>query len=151
MLAAIASDPGLCPNSNFEGRVFQLRARPSSLSELSLRALRLECLGAHPATVKTRSERSVLCSLLTVASHGGANGEARSNAFGRLLAWRSFTALVGLPEGAALGEVAARAAETQWLSFESTSPWFSRVSLDLGVVALRPDNSVAVLATTDSQ
>lgn len=149
-LAAVASDAGTAPNSSYEGRVFQLDRRPPSLGSFALRSLSLECLGTHPARVKACTARDVMGLLLTLGTVGGAYGEARSAAYGRLLAWRSLTALVGLPAGAPLGDVEALAQRTGWLSFESDSGWFNQVSLDVGLVALRADASLAVVAMTDT-
>ncbi|MDP1823682.1 MAG: DUF6183 family protein [Archangium sp.] len=150
VLAAVAADEGLCPNSTYEGRVFQLDRRPPSLSSLALRSLSLECLGANPAKVKPCDAREVMGLLLTLGTIGGAYGEGRSAAYGRLLAWRSLTALAGLPAGAPLAEVEALAQRLEWLSFESDSDWFNHVSLDVGLVGLRADDSLAVVAMTDT-
>jgi hypothetical protein len=149
-LAAVASDPGTAPNSSYEGRVFKLDRRPPSLGSFALRSLSLECLGTHPARVKACTAREVMALLVTLGTLGGANGEARSAAYGRLLAWRSLTALVGFPAGAPLAEVEALAQRIDWLSFESDSGWFNHVSLDVGLVALRADASLAVVAMTDT-
>ena len=60
------------------------------------------------------------------------------------------TALTGLPRGAPFSEVEARAEKTEWLSFECKSDWFHQVALDVGLVSLRPDSSLSVLAVTDT-
>ena len=150
LLAAVAADPALCPNSTFEARVFQLDAQPPTLLALSLRSLSLACLSEQTVRVRPSDAREVMGLLLTLGTVGGAYGEARSAAYGRLLAWRSLTALVGLPAGTPLPEVEALAQRTHWLRFESDSRWFHHVSLDVGLVALRADCSLAVLAVTDT-
>lgn len=150
-LAAVASEPGLCPNSTWEGRVFRLAQRPPSLKALCLSAFPLECLGAKAAARVTPATSGKALELLAMlGTSGGADTEARSAAYGRLLAWRSLAALVGLPSHAHLEEIEALALRTEWLCFQSDSRWFHRVSLDVGLVALRPDDTLAVVAITDS-
>ncbi len=149
-LAAVASDPALCPNSTIEARCYRLATRPPSLRALSLQPLALDCLSAHPARVKPVSAREVMGTLMMLGTLGGAYAEARSAAHGRRLAWHSLTALVGLPAGAPFPEVEALAGRTDWLFFGSDSPWFDHVGLDVGLVALRADSTVAVVAMTDS-
>ena len=149
-LAAVAFNQALCPNSTFETRCFRLAARPPSLRAMSLQPLELECLVGAPVKVKSVTARHVMQALIMLGTTGGAYSEARSAAHGRALAWRSMTALTGLPRGAPLSEVEALAARTEWLAFECESEWFNQVSHDVGLVALRPDSTLAVLAVTDT-
>lgn len=92
----------------------------------------------------------VLATLFGAAANGGAYGHGRGSAYGRLDAWRSFAALADT-EATALDEIAARANTCRgWWEFEATNDWFARITLDLGIVTLRPDGAtLAVLAATD--
>lgn len=149
-VCAVMADPGLAPNATFEARAVKLSARPPSVEAISLQQFKLECLADAPAKVHRVSAREVMAVLVCLGTCGGAYGEARSAAYGRLLAWRSLRALVG--EGAArrLPEVQEQAEACQWAQFESDSRWFNHVSFDVGLVCLRPDSSVAVAAMTDT-
>lgn len=148
-LAAVAADAAIFPNTVFEARTFRLLTRPPSLRATSLQPLRLECLMGHPAAVRACSARHAL-QLLLMLGINGVYARARSAAHGRALAWRSMTTLVGLPRETPLAEVEAEAARTEWLSFESKSPWFLQMTLDGGLVSLRADGTLAVLAVTST-
>ena len=53
--------------------------------------------------------------------------------------------------GTSEDDVAARAGECAWLTFDADTEWFHAVVWDLGIAALRPDGrTVAVLAGTDT-
>jgi hypothetical protein len=151
VMASALSDEALAPNARWEGRVFRLAKAPLRVETLALRELPLESLGAgSPPRMRASQPREVMALLLQVATCGGAYVAARSAAFGRLLAWRSLRALTGAADAASFDDVAALAEQCQWAQFASDSDWFDHVVLDVGLVCLRPDASVAVLAMTDT-
>lgn len=149
-VCAVMADPGLAPNATLEARVVQLSARPPALEAMSLQQFGLECLLDAPAKVSRVSAREVMAVLVCLGTTGGAYAEARSAAYGRLLAWRSLRALTGAGPELTLAQLEARAEACQWLQFESDSRWFNHISFDVGLVCLRPDSTVAVAAMTDT-
>lgn len=148
-LCAVLADPALAPNATFEAKVVQLATRPPRLEALELSQLELEVVSDGQTRVAHRTQREVMGALLCLATTGGAYGEVRSSAWGRLLAWRSLRALVGLGSEPSHEEVEARALACEWLQFQNDGPWFNHVSFDLGLACLRPDASLAVVALTD--
>ncbi|MFT3712202.1 MAG: DUF6183 family protein [Archangium sp.] len=151
VMASVLSDEALAPNSTWEGRVFKLERAPLRVETLALFPLKLDCLAAGtPPKMRASTPREVMALLLQLATCGGAYVAARSAAFGRLLAWRSLRALTGAADNASFDEVNALAEQCQWAQFESDSDWFAHVVLDVGLVCLRPDARLAVLAMTDS-
>lgn len=151
LMASVLSEEALAPNATWEGRVFKLDRAPLRVEALSLFSLGLDCLaGATPPRARASTSHEVLALLLQLGTGGGAYVVARSAAWGRLLGWRSLRALSGAPETASLEVVAALASSCQWAQFESESDWFNHVVIDVGLVCLRPDGTVAVLALTDT-
>lgn len=146
-LAAVMAEPGLAPNATWEGAVVQLERRPPSLQAVYLPGLDLECLEGAPARVMAASAHEVMVALLTRATLGGSECQAHSAAYGRLLAWKSMGALVGV--NGTVDEIAAAAAQCEWVRFDSDNPWFDHERGDLGVACLRPDRVLAVVATTE--
>jgi hypothetical protein len=149
-VCAVMSEPGLAPNATVEARVVKLGARPPSVEAMSLQQFELECLVDAPAKVSPVSAHEVMGVLVCLGTSGGAYAEARSAAYGRLLAWRSMRALVGADVASTLPQVEATAQACQWAQFESDSRWFNHISYDVGLVCLRPDSSVAIAAMTDT-
>jgi hypothetical protein len=150
-MAAVLSDEALAPNATWEGRVFALERAPLRVETLALFPLALQCLaGGAPPKMRGSTPHEVMALLLQLATCGGAYVAARSAAWGRLLAWRSLRALTGAAEKASYDEVHALAEQCQWAQFASDSEWFAHVVLDVGLVCLRPDAKLAVLALTDS-
>jgi uncharacterized protein (TIGR02996 family) len=74
---------------------------------------------------------------------------ATGGAYGRLAAFRSLAGLTGAV-GRHAEEIAATAEECLWLRFETATWWKDPWSLDLAILAVRPDRTtVAVLAASD--
>ena len=149
-VCAVMADPGLAPNATLEARVLKLGEKPPSVEAMSLQQFELECLADAAARVSRVDAHGVMAALVCLGTSGGAYGEARSAAFGRLLAWRSLRALVGAEAASTLPQVESRAQACQWAQFESDSRWFNHISYDVGLVCLRPDSSVALAAMTDT-
>jgi hypothetical protein len=146
---------GVAHQQLLEARVFRSprRLRREDLSIDLLLSLGLECLtGAARDNVFAHllPPGDSFGLLLGAASGGGCYGPALEGAYGRLAAWQSCAALVGVPDETPVEEVAAQVQRTTWVSFSANTGWFYNI-LDLGLVALRPDGrSLAVLAATDS-
>ncbi|AUG75475.1 hypothetical protein CFP65_0512 [Kitasatospora sp. MMS16-BH015] len=89
--------------------------------------------------------------LFTAASLGGGHDDYRwRGAYGRLAAWRSIAALVGVPDDARPGEVEQRAAACTWYGFNASTDWFNYADMDIGLLVVSPDGRrLAVLAATD--
>jgi uncharacterized protein DUF6183 len=138
-------------NGAIEAHEFTLAPPASRLDAAVLFALGLSCLAGEPSVAIQSIDPSVAVeALLRAATNGGAYGGALCGAYGRLAAWRSLSALAGVPSRASVDRAAAAARECEWLSFFSEG-WFEDVAWDLGLVALRPDRTtIAVLAATDT-
>lgn len=149
-LCAVLADPALAPNATLEAKVVQFAQRPPKLEALALRSLELECVAEGKTESARRAAREVMAALVCLGTTGGAYGEVRSAAWGRLLAWRSLRALVGLDDDATYADVEARAERCEWLQFQNDGRWFNHVTFDLGLACLRPDASLAVVAMTDT-
>jgi hypothetical protein len=138
-------------NGRIEARVFRL-PEPATLDGDLLDALGLQALdGEGGIAARQAAPADVMRILFAAASVGGAYGGGQGGAYGRLLAWRSLAGLTGAPAADEVDDVAARAGECAWLTFDADTEWFHAVVWDLGIAALRPDGrTVAVLAGTDT-
>ncbi len=142
-------------NCKIEAKLIQTTS-PITTSDLSakhLLNLQLECLaGATPKDVKVdiiKPERAFAI-LFLAASCGGAYNSGEDGAYGRLAAWKSLAAIVGVADNASFDEVANAVKQSSWCSFEATTEWFYNVAWDFGIVCVRPDKRhIAVLAATD--
>lgn len=142
-------------NGKIEAKLIQTTS-PITTSDLSakhLLNLQLECLaGATPKDVKVdiiKPERAFAI-LFLAASCGGAYTSGEDGAYGRLAAWKSLAAIVGVADNVSFDEVANAVKESGWCSFEATTEWFYNVAWDFGIVCVRPDKRhIAVLAATD--
>lgn len=138
-----------------EAKVFSV-APPvlASSGKALLRALPLECLaGASRVEAAFVQASAVFGTLFAAAANGGAYSSGFGGAYGRLAAWRSYGALVGAPEDAAIDEIETRGAACAFLSFgaDSDAPWFHGVAWDFGLACVRDRGAtVAVLAATDT-
>jgi hypothetical protein len=144
-------------NRRLEARVFTLSppVAPEALGTDLLVRLGLACLGDMSQDVLgavTRADADIAFRQLFAASaYGGPWTPGRFGAYGRLDAWRSLAALVGVDERAPLPEVERQALACTWLDLRGVSEWFSENTWgwELGLAALRPDGaSIAVLAAT---
>ncbi|GCE08172.1 DUF6183 family protein [Dictyobacter aurantiacus] len=89
-------------------------------------------------------------SLFQTASHGGAYNNGHKAALGRLEAWISLAGLANAEDGASIQQVLQAAQKCQWFQF-TTDTWFYNFVWDLGMIAIRPDQtSLAVLTATDT-
>ncbi|MFZ5446807.1 MAG: DUF6183 family protein [Myxococcota bacterium] len=149
-LCAVQADAALAPNATLDARVVRLSEPPPRLRALSLRQFELDALLEGETNVSERVPREVFGALICLGTIGGAYAETRSGAWGRLLAWRSLRALVGAAPTEPPEQVEARALRCGWLQFENSGRWFNRVSFDLGLVCVRPDATVAIVAMTDT-
>jgi len=141
-------------SGKIEAKVFSLSPAVdrNSVGSWLLRALPLEATTATARLDCTRTgPEGVFGPLFSAASNGGAYSSGLGGAYGRLAAWTSLGALVGLSSSdpAAIDAIAAKAT---FLGFRAPGPWFYDVAWDLGALALRPDGkTVAVLAATDTE
>lgn len=142
-------------NGKFEAKLFQSTA-PISITDVSAKQLlnlQLECFsGATLSDLKVDEVKAdcAFALLFSAASVGGAYPSGKEGAYGRLAAWKSLAALVGVADGANFDEVANAAKQSSWCSIHSKAKWFYNVAWDFGIVCLRPDKRhIAVLAATD--
>lgn len=142
-------------NGKFEAKLFQTTS-PISIADVSpklLLNLQLECLAdAKQRDVKVDivAPDRLFAILFLAASNGGAYPSGVEGAYGRLAAWKSLAAIVGVADNASFDEVSGAVKQSGWCSFESHAEWFYKVAWDFGIVCLRPDNRhIAVLAATD--
>lgn len=142
-------------NGRSEARVFTLPAPFAEFPGLVplLLGLPLACLaGAGPDTTDAvELEPAQAFNHLFSSAKGGAYSGARSPAYARVHAWRSFAALAGLPEVSTVLEIGTAARRCRWHSFQAWNDWFYDVAWDLGLLVLRPDGrTVAILAASDT-
>jgi hypothetical protein len=143
-------------NGVIEAALFRADTKVSSgsLAAESVLSLPLECLfGAATADIDLTaiSPAEALSYLFSAAAAGGAYNSGLDAAYGRLAAWCSAAALVGVDEDVSLDEVAAATERCVWMDFTARTEWFYRVAWDLGLLVLRPDQrTLAVLAATDT-
>ncbi|MDP3510096.1 MAG: DUF6183 family protein [Candidatus Melainabacteria bacterium] len=142
-------------NGKIEAKLFQTTS-PITTSDLSakhLLNLQLECLAsATPKDVKVDivTPEHAFAILFLAASCGGAYTSGEEGAYGRLAAWKSLAALVGVADSASFDEVSSAVKQSDWCSFEASTEWFYNVAWDFGIVCVRPDKRhIAVLAASD--
>lgn len=142
-------------NGKFEAKLFQTTS-PVSVADISakhLLNLQLECLvGAKQRDVKVDivTPERLFAILVSAASNGGAYPSGVEGAYGRLAAWKSLAAIVGIANNASFDEVSSAVKQSGWCSFEASTEWFYNVAWDFGIVCVRPDKRhIAVLAATD--
>ncbi|MCA1811401.1 MAG: DUF6183 family protein, partial [Halobacteriales archaeon] len=141
-------------NGKIEACLFRFEpSRPPVMpSQAVLKALGLACLGdaaENEVRAALIEPPQAFLQLFLAASNGGAYAGANQGAWGRLLAWRSMSAMVG-SVGGSFDQVIAAAKQCSWLEFWAPS-WFEDVAWDLGLAAFRHDNgTAAVLAATDT-
>lgn len=116
--------------------------RPLRVDRLSLDALQMLPVEFQPIeSVRAVPARRAWWELFD-AARGGYH-----SAYGRLQAWRSFTALMGASLTANLNGIARQANDVCWLTFETD--WFHGDGGELGLAAVRNDGrTVAMLAAT---
>ncbi|GAA2791784.1 DUF6183 family protein [Crossiella cryophila] len=108
-----------------------------------LTSLPLDCLaGAEQVRVSRMTLTEAYWVLFSRMRFDGAYSSDTSRAYARLHARRAIAGLAGVDRP---GE-----ARCEWLEFDVTGPWFYQVAWDLGVLAARPDGTVAVLAASDT-
>lgn len=137
-----------------EAKVFRLTPPIASgdVGKWLLRALPLASLeGAPKLTADRTSADQAFGVLFAAAANGGAKDPGLGGAYGRLRAWTSFAALVGMPEGARPDEIDGRATQVGFVLFRAPGGWFFDVAWDVGVLALRDGGATcAVVAATDA-
>ncbi|MBP2476818.1 hypothetical protein JOF53_005690 [Crossiella equi] len=103
-----------------------------------LTALPLDCLaGAQTVRVRQLDPAAAFAELFTELAEGLARPYARLTA-------RRVLAALG-------GEAALDGAPVRWWQFQAPGPWFYEAGRDLGLLAVRQDDELAVLATTSPQ
>lgn len=90
--------------------------------------------------------------LFAAAARGGAYSAGDGGAYGRLDAWESMAALVGLPETAPIEQEAKEAEAADWLRFTASIRWFFGLAWDAAIVCRRRGGTeLAVVAATDDE
>lgn len=142
-------------NGKLEAKLFvtSLPISPSDISAEELLKLPLECLaGSNPGEVKVDAvpiER-VFAVFFSAAANGGAYSHGEEGAYGRLAAWKTLAALVGVESSGSFDSVYSAVEQSNWRSISTTTKWFHKVAWDFGYACLRPDKRhIAIIAATD--
>lgn len=119
---------------------------PSTIVELGET---FEPLKGGTGCFKSSLEDGVL-DLLSCAVHGGAYDSGQGAARGRAAAWRTIGTLVGESVDARFDDVLECARRCTWLWCEPSTAWFDDVAWDGCVACLVADQTLTVLAWTDT-
>ncbi len=151
-IAAAVTSWAVGSNGVIEVKVFSLEGARGTHATADV--LRLASLESAPSDdtglVVAQEDASTVLATLFTAAHGGAYNALRSDAEARDLAWASLRALVGAGPGAAIEDVAQRAASCHFTSFGGTR-FFCGIAWDLGLAVVTPERDrLTVLAATDT-
>lgn len=153
-MGAVMAHHPLFPNATIEAHVLTLtQALPNTADHASVVGLLLPCLeDPEPGSFfeEAIDAREVFGRLIKVATEGGCYGKGQSAAYGRLYAWQTLAALLGLPRGTSLAAIEAEANRASFTWFRLHGPWYFNISVDIGLACLRGDRrTLVVLAGTD--
>lgn len=143
--------PSVYPHGKVEVRGFALQTALDGAWP-SVRGLPLACLAdmeAGSLRETPLTSRQAYGRLFQLATQGGAYAVGPSAAHGRLNAWASLRAMLGLPAETPLAETARALDDARVTFFAATAPWFDQVCIDVGFCVVRGDVAV-VFAGTDS-
>ncbi|MGO1051775.1 DUF6183 family protein [Crossiella sp. CA198] len=125
---------------HLESGLFRLSApwQPDLLTSLPL-----DCLaGAQAVRVSPSTLGEAYWSLFDRMKRDGAYRHSPGLAYTRLHARWAIAGLAGVARPAE--------ADCQWWEFDASGPWFYDIAWDFGLLAARPDGTVAVLAASDT-
>lgn len=153
-MGAVMAHRPLFPNATVEAHVLTLAQALAQVADhASVVDLALPCLeNPEPGSFfeEAIDAREVFGRLIKVATEGGCYGKGQSAAYGRLYAWQTLAALLGLPRGTSLAAIEDEAKRASFTWFRLHGPWYVNVSVDIGLACLRADRrTLVVLAGTD--